>query len=76
VTILGAAGYELPNAASSTDASLRLRVRLLDGTLAEVVYIKLRSKKTPVDALVLDAGQRGEYRRRGKAAMNTPQTHV
>ena len=73
--VLGAAGYELPNAASSTDASLRLRVRLLDGTLAEVVYIKLR-KKTPVDALVLDAGQRGEYRRRGKAAMNTPHTHV
>jgi len=36
---------ELPEAASSPDDSLRVRVRLPDGTRAEVVFVKLRSKK-------------------------------
>ena len=36
---------ELPEAASSPDDSLRVRVRLPDGTRAEVVFVKLSSKK-------------------------------
>jgi hypothetical protein len=43
--ILGGAGYELPDAATSPDDSLRVRVRLPDGTRAEVVFVKLSSKK-------------------------------
>jgi hypothetical protein len=43
--ILGGAGYELPDATSSSDDSLRVRVRLPDGTRAEVVFVKLSSKK-------------------------------
>ena len=43
--ILGSTGYELPDAATSPDDSLRVRVRLPDGTRAEVVFVKLKSKK-------------------------------
>ena len=43
--MLGSAGYELPDAATSPDDSLRVRVRLPDGTRAEVVFVKLKSKK-------------------------------
>jgi len=43
--VLGSAGYELPDAASSADGSLRVTVRLPDGTRAEVVFVKLSSKK-------------------------------
>ena len=64
--ILGSAGYELPGAASSPEASLRVRVRLPDGTRADVVFVKLSSKKGRSNALVLDAGQRGD---RGNLAL-------
>jgi len=60
--VLTSAGDELPEAASSPDASLRVRIRLPDGTRAEVVFVKLSSKKgrstrwfwTPDNAVFLE----------------------
>ena len=61
--ILGSTGYELPDAATSPDDSLRVTVRLPDGTRAEVVFVKLKSKKgkttrwfwTPDSAVLITA---------------------
>jgi hypothetical protein len=60
--ILGAAGYSLPAAESSTETTQRLIVRLPDGTRAEVTFVKLKSKKgkmtrwfwTPDSAVMVD----------------------
>ena len=49
---------ELPEAASSPDDSLRVRVRLPDGTRAEVVFVKLHSEEgwlwTPDSAVIVE----------------------
>ncbi len=60
--VLASASDELPEAASSPDASLRMRIRLPDGRRAEVVFVKLSSKKgrstrwfwTPDSAVLLE----------------------
>src|SRR4051812_37630760 len=43
--ILGAAGYSLPAAESSTDNTQRVIVKLPDGRCAEVTFVRLKSKK-------------------------------
>jgi hypothetical protein len=40
--IIVSARYELPDAAGSPDASRRVRIRLPDGTRAEVLFFKLK----------------------------------
>ncbi len=42
---LGAAGYALPEASMSDDATQRIVLKLPDGSRAEVVFVRLRSKK-------------------------------
>jgi hypothetical protein len=42
---LGAAGYALPEASRSDHATQRAVLKLPDGSRAEVVFVRLRSKK-------------------------------
>jgi hypothetical protein len=60
--LLGAAGYALPEAPMSDDATQRVVLKLPDGSRAEVVFVKLRSKKgrstrwfwTPDSAVIIE----------------------
>ena len=59
---LGAAGYALPEASRSDHATQRVVLQLPDGSRAEVVFVKLRSKKgwstrwfwTPDGAVIIE----------------------
>ena len=59
---LGVAGYALPEASRSDHATQRVVLQLPDGSRAEVVFVKLRSKKgwstrwfwTPDGAVIIE----------------------
>jgi hypothetical protein len=60
--LLGAAGYAVPETSVSDDATQRVVLKLPDGSRAEVVFVKRRSKRgkvtrwfwTPDSAMIIE----------------------